>query len=986
MTQDSATPAPLNRANLCAMCPQPKPAAWCVGCAREHGTHFVDAQLTQPADIILVAEAPIVPRIVDVAKLHIPFSDDAGALITRALADIQREKPSYANLNVAKTYSVLCTGMDPNKETIDRCKQFLHSGIMGSTANKEKPPVIIAMGMSAVKALGIQAKSLKEVQGRIIPGVQLGGVPHTVIPTISTKMLVTMAGYYPLYTNDLRRAFQLVSAELPPTRSLDELTKEYPFPKTVDEVREVCETILRYAENGRDPATWSISVDTETNTLFPHRATTKLLCVSFAWATGKATAIPLWHSETPYDPEKVAPYIRAVLESTKPKSFHNAKYDLKVFKRYGWTVNQFRWDTMLGEHAIEEDKKGQYGLKEITRVQNPEFAAYADEIQALLAKQEGDSQLDNIRKRRKKKAEQDAEALAGKKKRKQKQDGGFEKLPLDKLLLYAAIDTDMTRRISVRQMQRIALEEQSVVAQKTLVSRDRGRRFPVPDLCKAQLPVKSVVTNIAVPIVPVLAKMEYEGINVDRKYLDTLYDKLSDVIEESQRDLLEMAEDSSLKLAHAKSIANVLFSVGFRHPKTGVRTYYTPLHFTDKGQSQTTEKVLKHLVARNECPFASKMLVYRKAAKARDTFLSNVRDLSEADGFLHTNYNIHGTGTGRLSSNDENMQNIPKKLAGHSIKKIFIPTDDSMVFVNADAKGAEVRILTAYTRDTELIRSLQEGMDTHSFFASKIVEAVRLEPNADAVLESMGLDGTRPLVYEDFAARDEWKKKEPKYGEMLDKFRTAVKRVVFGMLYGAGPRKIAETIGISLEQAKSIIDLLFQMFPSIQRYMEQTKWELRTFGFVETYFGRRRRFAMKGAAGYLRSRAERQAVNFKIQSTSSDIVLSRLVDVAGPLERDLKGRLLLTVHDSIAFELPKKYLSQLPDFVSTYLEKRAAQAHPWLPVDFKWDYEVGPSYGELSPYDQFIENIIIKEEINEAQEAYTEEEVRTELAAVDEAA
>jgi DNA polymerase-1 len=245
----------------------------------------------------------------------------------------------------------------------------------------------------------------------------------------------------------------------------------------------------------------------------------------------------------------------------------------------------------------------------------------------------------------------------------------------------------------------------------------------------------------------------------------------------------------------------------------------------------------------------------------------------------------------------------------------------------------------------------------------------------------MNLDDQYPLTYEDFATRDKIKDTDSKYGAMLDKFRTAVKRVVFGILYGAGPAKIAETIGISQTQAQQLIDMLFELFPSIQTYMAQTRWELKQFNYVETFFGRRRRFSVVGAPNYQLGRAERQTVNFKIQSTSSDIVMGRLLAVMNPL-KDMGGRVLLTVHDSLGFQIKKKYAAQLPDLIYTYLEQGAAKAHPWLPVAFKWDYEVGPSYGELKSLDAFLANTAIKEYSNDAAEAYTEEEVRTALSEV----
>ena len=990
-----STPPDAAKSFTCAHCPSPKPAAWCRDCPRERGTHFVDARLNKPADILILSETPVIPRISDVRRIHSPFSDDGGKLLNDAVNYIKSKNPANADLQVAKTYAVLCTGLDPNKATIDRCKNFLTSSL-ACVSGGSRTPIILAMGMGPLKALGVKAQSLKEVQGRIIPGQVIGDKTYTVVATMSQKMLISMSGMYTTFLNDLSRCFQIITdGDIKPI-TIEELTKPYVFPKTVAEVKDICEYIINYTEGNTAPENWMIAADTETNTKFPHRANLKLLCVSFAWATGKSTAIPLWHPETPYDPQLVVPYVRAVFESQKPKVFHNAKFDLKVIWRQGWNVNRFKWDSMLGEHALEEDKKGQYGLKELTRVNFPEYAAYADVLHEMLEKIEGDSQLENIRKAQKDAANDDAAALSTeqkkkpktpKKKRKGQIDGGFEKIPLATLLPYAGVDPDITRRITLGQLTRISTEETRIQQVKQLSERDRQRTYPVPRLCTVPQPTKNIVTNHAVPLTGTLARMELRGVHVDRVYLEKLQNDLETVIVGAEADLYRMTEKTpeTLKLNHAASIAKILFSEGFIHPETKKRTYYPPVTMTAKGQWQTTEKVLKFLVAKEKCPFSAKKLIYSKAYKAKNTFCKNVWDLSELDGYLHTNYNIHGTGTGRLSSNDENMQNIPKKLSGFSIKKVFITSDPiSQAFVNLDAKNAEVRIFAAYSHDAALIKSLADGLDSHCFFADAIIKSVRASgPGADEQLRAMGLDPAKPLTYDDFKNREKIKLTDPKYAEQMDVFRTNIKRVVFGILYGAGPKKIAETAGMTLTQAQAIRDLLFELFPSIPAYVEATKWELRNFGFVETYFGRRRRFNVRGATGYLRGRAERQAVNFKIQSTSSDIVLTCLSAIEQPLERDLGGRLLLTVHDSIGLEMPKKYLSQLPDFVEQYLVKDVAKMCPWLPVAFKWDYEVGDSYGELKPLEKYIEGIPQEERLTDAQQAYDEEEVRTTLADID---
>lgn len=938
---------------------------------------------------MILAEAPVIPRVHNTASIHTGYTDDAGKLITQAVAALRKEEPSFEKVSVAKTYAVLCTGEDPNKDAIDRCKGFLATGLQ--IAGQNKPPVILAMGMTAVRALGIKAQSLKDVQSRVLTNVLVNDVPHTVVVTLSTKMLVAMAGLYTTFYSDLRRALTLATTpQVAAKKTIEELTREYKFPKTIEEVRALCDEIIAYTENNTAPDKWVIAVDTETNTLFPHRDGLNLLCLSVAWGTGKAAAIPLGHADTPYDSALAMVHVRRLLACQKPKIFHNAKYDYKVLRKAGLPTENIAWDSMLAEHAIEEDKKGQYSLKPLTRVFFPEFTEYADELHTMLAHEQGDSQLENVRKQQKSAAEQEADMLGsgdGAKKRggkkKKKEGGGFENIPLDKLLLYAAVDTDMTRRLTLNQFGRIAAEEASYRKKREAVLQDRTRRFPIPVLCKDPTPTRSIVTKIAVPLTPILANMEYTGIKVDREYMDFLDAELGKVIEESERKLYSLSGKDDLKLNSAAAIANVLFSEGFLHPEKNERVSYEPVTMTKTNQAQTTEKVLKYLVARYGCPFSSTMLIYKKAYKAKNTFIANVRDLSSTDGYLHTNYNIHGTGTGRLSSNDENMQNIPKKLAGYSIKKIFIPSDPSMAFVNCDAKGAEVRIFSAYSQDQELIKSLNDGQDTHCFFADAIVTSVRMEPGADEVLESMGLDNNKPLTYDDFKNRDAIKKTDPKYAEMLDKFRTAIKRVVFGILYGAGSKKIAETIGISLSQAQSIIEMLFRLYPSIPAYIERTKWELNTFGLVETYFGRRRRFSVKGATGYLRSRAERQGVNFKIQSTSSDIVLSCLVGIEKPLVNDLRGRLLLTVHDSIGFELPKKYVSQLPEFIDQHLNIKPCTRYPWLPTEFKWDYELGENYGEMSSFETYAAGLQNKEERDDTKDAYSEEEVREELASLD---
>jgi DNA polymerase I-like protein with 3'-5' exonuclease and polymerase domains len=343
------------------------------------------------------------------------------------------------------------------------------------------------------------------------------------------------------------------------------------------------------------------------------------------------------------------------------------------------------------------------------------------------------------------------------------------------------------------------------------------------------------------------------------------------------------------------------------------------------------------------------------------------------------------------SSSDENMQNTPLIIGKHNIKKIFIPSDPEIqVLCNTDAKAAEVRVYAAYSRDANLVQALNDGLDTHSYFSSVGYkpETVLLGVPSEfrrTTLELIGIDEEHAWSYEDFERIDtfigspEVPGIDPAYGKRLEKLRKNMKRVVFGVLYGAGRRKVAEIVGISLEQAQTMIDILFRMFPTIPKYIEMTKEQIRQFGIIETFFGRRRRLDLSNLTRQMQAAAFRKGVNFNIQSTSSDIVLSVLCDIDQPL-RDLNGRMLITVHDSLVFEIPKKYITQLPDLIEEYGVKRVARRYPWLPVPFKWDIKVGPSYGETMNISKYLEDYKTIPTLSSTdQEEYIEHEIRSEF-------
>ena len=320
-----------------------------------------------------------------------------------------------------------------------------------------------------------------------------------------------------------------------------------------------------------------------------------------------------------------------------------------------------------------------------------------------------------------------------------------------------------------------------------------------------------------------------------------------------------------------------------------------------------------------------------------------------AQGMIHHN-----------SSANPNMQNIPPYMCrivrkdkneketvlhrGFNIKKIFIPSDPDNIMVNVDIKGAELRVYTAYSHDEKMIEALLQGLDVHSFTASKI----------------------NKIPYEKVEAERYWDKS-------IKKMRDIAKRVVFGTFYGAGAYKIAEQIGCSKEEAQAVINLLFEAFPALRQYIEGTKQQVRSRQFVKTHFGRFRRFRLAHANKELFAEACREAVNFLIQSTASDLVLSQLCEVSDNLP-SMNGQMLLTVHDSMTFEMPKSMMDiqevsverggqekkilvdkkgLLHAFMDEWVVQRVKDKYDWLPVPFLYDVEAGPSYGEVKEIERW---------------------------------
>jgi uracil-DNA glycosylase family 4 len=888
----------------------------CTGCAayKERGAYRGVGKT--PADIVFLSDAAPDTSEDRNATKDLPFSDRSGRLLKSLVRDLMAETSETFEIVPFYTYSVQCTIKKPNIDVIHACSEFAQTEILLSKAK-----VVVALGATAMKCLNIPG-TVKDRHGT----VQKLRICHTdvrVVCTYSPSALLRKEniGITELFKTDVRKALNLcVEREEKPVE-LDELTKNYIKPKTLEEVKEVCSRILEDTKKGG-----LLAVDTETTGLDAWNPTLRCIAISFAWDKGLATTILLDHKRCPYDWKKASEYVKEVLKSPVGKVYHNYKYDFQVIEcKLGWEVTNVVFDTMLAEHLLEEDKKGYYGLKEIVGTYCPDYKGYEDALWEHLKHNPYAKRLEICKERRNKflaeakkkpklstldkksdkyKALKRFNAVRKKVNELYKKyhtlhksftekisNLTFEDVPVDEMILYAAIDADVTRQIAIKQYAQMS----------------------------KQIGLTNVMCTVSIPASRTLGRMSYDGFRVDLDYLTELEGKLDQTLQEMEDNIfLEVGYKFNL---NAKAdLVKVIQDI--RGHKLTVRT-------TKDTGFKLSKDILLEMYTKTQDPVLQLLLDHSEAYKARHTFLKGIRKLSAVDGKIHTSFNLHGTATGRLSSASPNLQNIPKFLAGHNIKKLFIPDDpDTEILINADYSAAEIRILTAYAKDDKLIQAILNGLDVHSYITSEIYK----------------------LPYEDVANREKYQATDPALYTKYDKLRTYTKRAVFLTIYGGGANALQSQLavvqpGITLEECERIMNLLLEGFPAIRRYMSGIEMAIHKQGYVTTQFGRRRRFELAKYDWKLRNAALREAINAPIQGTSSDVVLSQVIEL-GEHINEVQGKLKITVHDSVVFSVKKEHKDNIKNFLQKWAVDRVSEKYPWLPVPFAMDAEVGRSYGE----------------------------------------
>ena len=384
------------------------------------------------------------------------------------------------------------------------------------------------------------------------------------------------------------------------------------------------------------------------------------------------------------------------------------------------------------------------------------------------------------------------------------------------------------------------------------------------------------------PLAAVLAKMEIAGIKVERQTLQDMQVENEAVLERLTQEIYELAGED-FNINSPKQLGVILFE-----------KLELPLEYTKKTKTgySTAVDVLERLAP--IAPIVSKILEYRQIAKIQSTYVIGLQDWILEDGKIHTRYVQDLTQTGRLSSVDPNLQNIPVRLEqGRLIRKAFVPEEESSVLLSSDYSQIELRVLAHISGDEHLIDAFQHGADIHTSTAMRVFNIEKPE---------------------DVTPND----------------RRNAKAVNFGVVYGISDFGLSNNLGISRKEAKAYIETYFERYPGIKDYMERVVREARDKGYVETLFKRRREIPDINSRNFnVRGFAERTAINSPIQGSAADILKIAMIRLDQALEAGAyKTKMLLQVHDEIVLQVPTDELAAVKELVKETMESAIELAVP----------------------------------------------------------
>ncbi len=437
----------------------------------------------------------------------------------------------------------------------------------------------------------------------------------------------------------------------------------------------------------------------------------------------------------------------------------------------------------------------------------------------------------------------------------------IKKIPTSELIGKGKKQITM-REVDLETVARYACEDADIT--------ERLRRVFEPKLEETGL--RELADSVEIPLISVLVEMERNGVALDQPFLEKMSDELSGRLLELEREIYDIAGER-FNIQSPKQLAVILFE------KLGL-----PVVRRTKTGYSTDAAVLEKLAA--EHPLPARLLEYREIAKLKGTYVDALpRLINPRTGRVHTSYNQTVAATGRLSSSDPNLQNIPIRTEiGRSIRRAFVPGQDDWLLLDADYSQIELRIMAHLSGDEGLIAAFREGEDIHTATAARVFGVDKQSVDAD--------------------------------------LRRRAKEINFGIMYGMGVYGLASRLQIPREEARAIIDDYFLKYPGVNAYITRTLNEAREKGYVTTLLNRRRYLPeIQSSNRQVREFAERTAINTPIQGSAADLIKLAMINLSRRMkEEGLRSLMIMQVHDELVFEVPHDELDRMRTLVREEME------------------------------------------------------------------
>jgi DNA polymerase-1 len=575
--------------------------------------------------------------------------------------------------------------------------------------------------------------------------------------------------------------------------------------------------------------------DTETTSLEYMNA--EIVGLSFAVAAGKAAYVPLAHdydnAPAQLDREDVLKKLKPLLENPAIKKIgHNIKYDLEVLANHGIHLQGVAYDTMLHSYILDSSVNN-HGMDALALKFLSWRTISYEEVAGKGAKQVG-----------------------------------FNQVNIEKAAEYASEDADVTLQLHLKLWPRVAKEAG----------------------------LKHIYENIEMQLLPVLARVERNGVFVDGEKLQTQSHELEARLLELEKAAYAEA-GMAFNINSPKQLQEVLFD----------KLQLPVLQKTPTGQPSTADPVLQELALEFQLP---KLIIeYRSLSKLITTYTKKLPEqINQKTGRIHTSYNQTGAATGRLSSSDPNLQNIPVRMAeGRRIRQAFVAPAGYKI-VSADYSQIELRIMSHISQDPALLKAFERNLDIHQSTAAEVL---------GIPLEQVSSDQRR-----------------------------SAKAINFGIIYGMSAFGLAKQLGIDRHEAQDYIDRYFARYPRIKQYMEDTRATAHSKGFVETLSGRRLYLPDINSSQIMRQKAaERAAINAPLQGTAADIIKRAMISLdQWLLTEKVDAKMIMQVHDELVFEVAENDVTQVMEVIRQHMMDAAQLKVPLLVsigVGENWDAASG---------------------------------------------